>query len=88
MVQVNGKVLYFIVGIDGSQTPDPRYWQDRWEAIPADCEAEAIRTHLENLSYFYRPEERNHVKVIGTIEGEPLPFPDAYVRMFIRQNNL
>jgi len=81
-------VLYRIVGIDGSQTPDPRYWQSRWTAELADTDPEAVKQHLRHHASFYTPYERSRVKVLGTIAGEHLAYTDGFVWLFIRREGL
>lgn len=62
---------YYIVGIDGRQTPDPRYWFDRWECIQADTEEQAIEKWFEEKALWVRSEEKRYVKVWGVVD-EPV----------------
>jgi hypothetical protein len=62
--------LHYVVGIDGSNTPDPKYWQDRWLCFKAPSEAEAIRIYKDYYYLFLRPSEYQHVKVLGTYTSE------------------
>jgi hypothetical protein len=62
-----GEYKYFIVGIDGSSTPDPRYWQDRWTIHEASFGSEAIGEHFKQRSSFYKDDEKVYVRVLKVI---------------------
>jgi predicted secreted protein len=62
-----GEYKYFIVGIDGSSTPDPRYWQDRWSIHETETSDEAIGEHFRLRSSFYRDDEKPYVRVLKVI---------------------
>lgn len=58
--------IFYLVGIDGSKTPDPQYWKDRWECIEAATETEAIEQYCKLYHGWLRQEERKLVKVLDT----------------------
>lgn len=41
MIEVTFKKKFYLVGIDGTKTPDPQYWFDRWEVVEATSIKEA-----------------------------------------------
>ncbi len=55
--------MWFIVGIDGDQTPDPEYWRDRWELIEADSPKEARQKWVEMWKGWLQNHERHHIFV-------------------------
>lgn len=64
---------YYIVGLDGNQTPDPDYWWDRAECIKADNEGDAVRDYIEKSSWL-RDDEEKFVEVLG-VEDESVYAP-------------
>lgn len=55
---------YFVVGIDGSKTPDPRYWADRWLVIEDIGEKEAIGQYIEKKKHWLHPSEKSCVNIL------------------------
>ncbi len=53
----------YLVGIDGSNTPDPKYWEARNEFINASSEAEAKERWIAMKSEWLREEEKQFIQV-------------------------
>ncbi len=54
---------WFIVGIDGDRTPDPRYWRDRWECIEARDRHHARRQWIKMREGWLRNDEHQYIFV-------------------------
>ena len=52
---------WFVVGIDGDNTPDPLYWRDRWELVSAADVDEAKRKWIEMREGWLAPNEVVHI---------------------------
>ena len=54
----------FLVGIDGTYTPDPDYWRARNEFIVADSAEEAIKIWSYLRGEWLREDEIPYIKIV------------------------
>lgn len=64
---------YYLVGLDGRQTPDPQYYYDRWQCVKAASHDDAKRKYAQNLQYWLREDERQFVQVWVVSDEEVNP---------------
>lgn len=58
------QAFYWLVGIDGTKTPDPRYWFDRWEVVgPHVFPGQAITAWCKRREGWLAPSEVPMVKI-------------------------
>ena len=63
----------FLVGIDGSDTPDPAYWRARNEFIEANSEQEAKNIWGYMRSDWLRADEEQYVQAVEVPLGLSIP---------------
>lgn len=54
---------YWLIGIDGTKTPDPKYWFDRWEVVKAKFPGQALTKYAKMKEGWLRPEEAQYVQI-------------------------
>lgn len=54
---------WFMVGIDGDETPDPAYWRERWECVEAANSVEAKAKWKAMRGGWVRPDEEDRIFV-------------------------
>jgi len=55
---------YYLVGINGENTPDPEYWRDRNEIIKAGNKQQAIEKWKQERAGWLRPDEEPFIKAV------------------------
>lgn len=68
----------FLVGIDGSNTPDPRYWRERNEFIMAHNAEEASKIWCYLKGEWLREDEIPFIKVVEVPLKVDFYFPTKY----------
>ena len=57
------KMYNYLVGIDGSDTPDPKYWMDRNEFIKASTPGRAVEIWIDMRGDWLRFDEITYIQV-------------------------
>jgi hypothetical protein len=61
---------YYIVGLDGRQTPDPQYWYDRWVCIKAASMDDAKEVYRQDVRQWLAEYEVPYVQVWAILNEE------------------